>query len=274
MTTFTSLQPDDLDTTAVQRPTKKRRAALALAGVLACAMPVLFTLNITRMLLTGVLPDHRFHQLTGQGEILFALWLWPIGAMLRAGWGGRRPATWTGYMHLSLIATGALTAAVAPGGGAPFLVAVIAIGGAVLWAVLPARPRLRVGLQVDPLMAPIALLGSALLLPYALDQLGLQNAATGHHAKNPHFFDQAWIAVDMATLALLAALVPAARGLARWFAGGMIVLGAAGLALGEDVVVFAGLLAVGMAAAVARAVITRSQVSVAGVASRRGLRRG
>ena len=93
MTTHHVTQPlapstPDLPPRAVGRG---RRSLLVVSGLLACAVPAVFTANITRMLLTGVEPDHRFHQLTGQGEILFALWLLPILALLRAGWQGRRP---------------------------------------------------------------------------------------------------------------------------------------------------------------------------------------
>jgi hypothetical protein len=235
MTTFTDIQTTP-DVSAPTRPSRKRRAVLTVVGLLNCALPTVFTLNITRMLLTGVHTDHRYHQATGQGEILFALWLVPIVLMLRAGWRGRRPNAALGLQHLSLIGAGIVTAAVAPGGGAPFLVAVISGTGILLWAALPTRPRLRMPAQTDPLLAPVALLCSAVLIPYAAGQLALQNAATtGFHAANPHFFDQAWIAVAIAVMALLAALLPAARGLASWVAGSLVVLGSAGLVLGESV---------------------------------------
>ncbi|QNN53233.1 hypothetical protein [Nocardioides mesophilus] len=258
MTSNIRTQPIPAELTVLARPSRKRRAALVVAGAITCALPLVFTLNITRMLATGVLPDHRFHQLTGQGEILFALWLWPIIALLRAGWQGRCPGTWAGYLHLAVITAGIACAAAAPGGGAPFLVAVIAITGALLWAVLPQRPQLRATVQVDPLLAPVALVSSALLLRYAVDQVALQNAATtGHHAHNPHFFDQAWIAVALTCIALLAALVPAARSLARWVAGSLVTLGVAGLALGESTPLFAAFLGLGVAAGLAHLVVRR-----------------
>ncbi|KRE92793.1 hypothetical protein ASG76_15095 [Nocardioides sp. Soil774] len=233
-------------TTALPVPSRSRRAVLVLVGLLNCALPTVFTLNITRMLLTGELSEHRYHQLTGQGEILFALWLVPIVLMLRAGWRGRRPAAATGLHHLVLIGTGVVAATLAPGGGAPFLVAVVTVTGALLWAALPARPRLRLPLRIDPLLAPLALVGSALLVAYAIDQLALQDAATtGFHSSNPHFFDQAWIALTLAAMGLLAALLPAARRSVRWVALALVVLGGAGLALGEGAPVHGGLLVLG-----------------------------
>ena len=256
MTSLIAHQSTVHTTTSTGRPSRARRAVLVAVGVLNCALPVVFTLNITRMLLTGVLPDHRFHQATGQGEILFALWLLPVLALLHAGWHGRRPGTAVGFAHLVLAGSGVVCAAVAPGGGAPFLVGVIVAGGALLWAVLPQRPTLRREVRVDPVLAPIALAGSAVLLPYAVGQLAMQNAArSGFHSLNPHFFDQAWIAVTMSLLALLAALVPAVRSLAGWFASAMVVLGGAGLAFGESTPWSAGVLGLGLAAATALLVV-------------------
>jgi hypothetical protein len=218
----------------------------------------MFAVNITRTLLTGELADHRFHQLTGQGELLCALWLLPMLLLLRAGWHGRRPGTAAGWAHVALVAAGVVCAAAAPGGGAPVLVAVILVTGTLLWAALPLRPVLRGPVRIDPLLAPLALAGSALLLPYAVDQLAAQNAVTGGlHAENPHFFDQAWIAVTMTALAVVAALLPAARVLGLGFAASMAVLGGAGLALDEGAAWSGTVVAVGVAAAVATVVVRR-----------------
>ena len=252
MTSITGSEPTIAhpSTTTVDPPSRGRRAALAVVAVLNCALPTIFTINLTRMLLTGELSVHRFHQATGQGLILCALWLLPILAMLRAGWQGRRPSTAVGYLHLVLIVAGSVCTAVAPGGGAPFLVGIIAVTGALLWLALPLRPQLRGPVQIDPLLAPIALTGSALLLPYAVDQLSLQNAATGHHAQNPHFFDMAWISVTLTCIGFLAALKPALRALAGWFAAGLVVLGVAGITFGESLTWSAAVLVLGLVAAV------------------------
>lgn len=245
-------------TTRAARPGRGRRAVLAVVGLLNCALPTVFTINITRMLMTGELSDHRFHQATGQGLILFALWLLPILSMLRAGWQGRRPSTAAGYLHLVLIVLGVVCAALAPGGGAPFLVGIIALTGALLWLALPQRPQLRGPVQIDPLLAPIALTGSALLLPYAADQIGLQNAATGHHAQNPHYFDMAWISVTLTSLAFLAALKPALRVLGVWFGAGLVVLGTAATAFGENLTWSLAVLTLGLVSTVVGIVRRRS----------------
>lgn len=257
MTTHHVTQPlapstPDLPPRAVGRG---RRSLLVVTGLLACAVPAVFAASITRMLLTGAEPDHRFHQLTGQGEILCALWLLPILALLRAGWHGRRPSPAAGWAHLALGLAGAISAVWAPGGGAPILMVVVGITGALLWASLPVRPRLRVRVQIDPLVMPVALVAGAVLLPYAVDQLALQNAATtGLHAENPHFFDMAWISVTLAAYALLAGLLPAARVLTVGFAAAMLWMGSAGLALGESVSWSLSVLVCGVVAGAAWAV--------------------
>ena len=127
-----------------RKPSRLRRTAVGVTAFLACALPAVFTVNITRMLLTGIEPDHRFHQATGQGLILFALWLGALLPLVRAGWSGADPSTATGSCTSRSLAPASLCAALAPGGGAPFLVGVIVVTGALLWLAMPLRPRLRV----------------------------------------------------------------------------------------------------------------------------------
>ncbi len=216
------------------RPSAARRAAVAVTGVLACAVPVMFTVSILGMLATGTDADHRFHQVTGQGLVLCALWLGGLVPLLRAGWRGRRPSTAAGLLHLAFVGVGALCAVAAPGGGAPALLGVIALTGALVWFALPQRPALRVPVELDPVLAPVALLSAALYTPYALDQIGLQNAATGYHAANPHHFDMAWTVLVLVALAAAAALLPAARALVAGTAVASVVVGLAGLAFTPD----------------------------------------
>ena len=259
MTIHTIPSPVHSSSDSPTRPVGRgRRSLLVVSGVLACAIPAMFAFNITRMLVTGVDSDHRFHQLTGQGEILCALWLLPILALLRAGWQGRRPGTAAGWAHLVLMVVGAGSAVAAQGGGAPVLMAIVGIPGALVWASLPLRPRLLVPVQVDPLLMPVALAASAVLLPYAVDQIALQNESTsGYHADNPHHFDMAWITVTLAGHALLAGLLPAARVLAGGVAVAMLVLGSAGLALDESTPWSLSVLACGVLAAGASVVVRR-----------------
>ncbi|MDR7363418.1 hypothetical protein [Nocardioides marmoribigeumensis] len=232
MTTNTLLPSSS--TSPAARPGAGRRTALAVTGFLACFLPAVFAFNMARFLLTGELPDHRFHQATGQGLLLCAVWLVPLLGLLRAGWAGRRPSAAAGWQHVSFLTVGAVCAAVAPGGGAPSLVAVVAVTGALVWAALPLRPRLLEPVLVDPLVAPLALLATAWFAPYAVGQLQAQDAVTaGNHLHNPHLFDMAWLVGVLMVTGLLAALLPSVRHLVGWLAGPAVVLGAAGLAFGE-----------------------------------------
>jgi hypothetical protein len=242
---------------ATTRPSALRRVALAATGFLTLALPVVFTVNLSRMLLTGVESSHQFHQATGQGLFLCAIWLGALIPLVRAGWSGRRPSSGAAYRHLAFIGSGAVCAVAATGGGAPILVGVIAVTGALLWWALPVRPRLRSVVQVDAVMAPVALLSAAFFTPYAITQIGLQNAATGHHAQNPHFFDMAWMVVTLTVLAGLSALLPAVRSLMWWVAAGTVVLGVAGLAFGESTTWSLLALGLGLLAAAAAAFRTR-----------------
>lgn len=245
--------PDTTATDGHRKPGRWRRAAVVVTGAMACLLPTVFTVNITRMLITGVEADHRFHQATGQGLVLTALWLGALIPLVRAGWSGRRPPVAAGLLHLSFVLVGALLAAFSPGGGAPILMAIIAVPGALLWAALPRRPRLRTRVQLDPLLTPAALFAAAVFTPFAIGQLDLQNAATGYHAQNPHYWDMAWMTITITVVALLGALLPAARRLAVWLAFGGLVTGTAGLAFGESTSWSLLVLTVGLVAGVAAA---------------------
>jgi hypothetical protein len=254
----TTLHPSP---TTAARPTAARRAALAVTGLLACALPTVFTINLTRMLLVGEMSGHRFHQLTGQGLVLCLLWLGSVVPLLRAGWRGRRPATATALMHLAFMGIGTAFAIAAPQGGAPFLMAVIDVTGLLVWWALPVRPRLSGELRIDPLLAPLGLLMAAVSTPYAVAQVRLQHEATGHHAQNPHFFDMAWFAVTLAVLVLLAALRPDLHRLALWGGGAAAFTGAVGVVLGTDLAWTAAALGLGvLVLAASRLSVRRSEL--------------
>ncbi|MFC7496286.1 MULTISPECIES: hypothetical protein [unclassified Nocardioides] len=220
--------------TRPSRPTRLRRTGVAVTAFLTCAMPTVFAFNLSRMLVTGELDEHRFHQLTGQGLLLCALWLGGIIPLVRAGWAGRRPSSAAGILHLAFMATGALTAAAATGGGAPALLGVIGVPGALLWLALPVRPQVRLPARIDPVLAPVALVAAAVWAPYAIDQIALQNAATGHHAQNPHYFDMAWMVATLVVVGLAGAILPAVRRLTLVAGGGLVWTGAMGVLLGVD----------------------------------------
>jgi len=227
--------PRTTDTTT--RPRARRRTAVAVTGAIACLLPTVWTVNFLRMLVTGDLAEHRFHQLTGQGLLLTALWLGAVVPLVVAGWRGRRPATAPALLHLAFVGVGTGCAIAAPQGGAPSLMVLIAVTGALVWLALPVRPRLRgTGIELAPASLAASLLVSAAVAPYAVAQIGLQHLATGHHSHNPHYFDMAWLVLTLAAVGLVGSLVGSARGLQVWAGAGVLATGVAMLALGEGVV--------------------------------------
>lgn len=229
---LTHTEPTVLSTPTTPRPL--RRVAIGVTGFLAAALPTIWTVNLTRFLVTGELAEHRYHQLTGQGLLLTTLWLLAVVPLVVAGWRGQRPSSAAGVLHLAFVGTGAACAVAATGGGAPSLLVLIALTGGLLWLALPVRPRLRLPVRIDPLLMPVALVTGAVCTPYVLDQLALQNAATGHHAQNPHFFDMAWLVGVLVVVAVAAAALPAVRRLGVLAGAGFVWTGAMGLLLDID----------------------------------------
>ena len=233
------------------RPRARRRVAVAVTGIVGCLLPTVWTFNLLRMLLTGDLAEHRFHQLTGQGLLLVAIWLGSLVPLVVAGWRGRRPGVGPALLHLTFVVVGVGCALAAPQGGARELMVVIGVTGALVWLAIPRRPRLRGAVvELAPASLAAALLVSAAVAPYVVAQIGLQHAATGHHAQNPHYFDMAWMLLVLAVVGVLGSLLRDARGLQLWAGAGTAATGIAMLALGEGatggtVFVVAGALLVG-----------------------------
>jgi hypothetical protein len=216
------------------RPRTWRRVAVAVTGVVACLLPTVWTVNFLRMLATGELADHRFHQLTGQGLLLTALWLGALVPVVLAAWQGRRPGTGPAIQHLAFTGVGIACALAAPQGGSRALMVIITVTGALLWLAVPRRTRPRdAAVDIAPVSLAAALLLSAAVAPYAVGQVDLQHAATGLHADNPHYFDMAWLVLVFAVLGVAGAVLRSARGLQVWAGGGVALTGIAMLATGE-----------------------------------------
>jgi hypothetical protein len=215
-------------TPAPARPTRGRRTAVALTGALACLAPTVWSVAIVVQLATGTEADHRFHQVTGQGLLLCALWLAGLVPMVRAGWRGVAPSAATVAQAALFAGAGLAMGLLAPGAGAlPVAVATV-VTTAALWAALPVRPRMRGMLdQVDPVLAPVVLLAAALVTPFAAGEVELQHTSGDEHAHMAHYFDMAWVSVALVLVGGLAALAPAARRRALWTTGGLVVIGAA-----------------------------------------------
>src|SRR5215212_2989654 len=129
---------------ATTRPSALRRVAVVGTGVLAGALPTMWGISTVGELVVGAERDHLFHQLTGQGLMLSALWLGALLPLLVAGWQGVRPSAAAAFAHVAVVAGAAVAAALAPGNGGAFVAAIAAVTGALVWAALPRRPRLAV----------------------------------------------------------------------------------------------------------------------------------
>ena len=171
---MTTLAP--LDRCTPLRPSALRRTAVVASGVLACALPTLWTAGTVAELATGAERDHLFHQVTGQGLLLGAIWLGGLLPLLVAGW-RRRPGPVSAALHLCVAVGAVVAAALAPGNGGLFVAAVVLVTGALVWAALPQRPRLVPG-GIDPVLAPIALAAAAMFVPFVLTEAGLQRGCT------------------------------------------------------------------------------------------------
>jgi hypothetical protein len=213
---------------ASTRPGWGRRTAVAVTGLLACLAPTVWFVAVVVELATGTEADHRFHQVTGQGLLLCALWLAGLVPMVRAGWRGVAPSAVTVAQAGLFAGAGLAMGLLAPGAGAlPVAIATV-VTTALLWAALPVRPGMR-GLlgHLDPVLAPVVLLTAALVTPFVAGEVELQNTSGDEHAHMAHYFDMAWLAVALVLVGALAAVAPAARRRALWTTGGLVVVGAA-----------------------------------------------
>jgi hypothetical protein len=242
-----------LDRTPV-RPSALRRTAIAATGVLACLLPTVWTAGVVAELVTGAERDHLFHQFTGQGLMLGALWLGGLLPLLIAGWRGVRPSPVAAALHLAVVAGAVVAAALSPGNGGLVVAGIVVVTGALVWTALPLRPRV-VPSGVDAVLAPLALAAAALFVPFVIGEAGLQNAMHDEHADFSHNFDMVWIGVALVLAAVAAATLPAARRLALWAMVGIAVVGGARFTFTPDTtwsLLTAGLGLVGAAATAAR----------------------
>jgi len=219
---------------AVRRPSVLRRAAVVATGLLAVALPTAWGVSSAVQIVTGAERDHLFHQLTGQGVLLDVLWIVPLALLVRAGWRGTRPGTAAVLGHVSVAVGAVVAAALAPGNGGALVAGLVVGTGALLWFAVPVRPRL-MRIDVDPVLAPLALALAALLTPYALGQGALQRAFADEHARMSHYFDMAWLGSVVVVAAVCSALVPAARRLAFVAAAATLLLGGCRFLLTTDV---------------------------------------
>jgi hypothetical protein len=228
---MSTLAPTPVETAS--RPSALRRSALALTGVAAGALPLAWGISSLVQLVTGAEPEHRFHQLTGQGVLLAVLWLGALLPLLVAGWRGRRPAPAAAVAHVALVVGVVIAGLLAPGNGGLLLAGIVVVTGGLIWLALPVRPG-RPAARLDPLLAPAALAAAALYAPFVIDQAARQRAFADEHARMSHYFDMAWLGTLVVLLLVAAALIPAARRLALAAGASSVVIGLARLVFTSD----------------------------------------
>jgi hypothetical protein len=245
-------------TTPPTRPSRRRRVALAATGFLTLALPLLWGVGALVMLVSGQQTDHRFHQLTGQGVLLCAAWALGPAALLVAAWRGRRTTERAGLAHLAFVVAAVVTAVAVPMSGGLVLGVLVAVTGALLWWALPERPAVRRSFgDLDPVLAPLALLSAALFAPYVVDQRHLQLTRHDEHASMSHYFDMVWLSLVVVAWLLVAALCRSARGLAVLAGGITAVVGLAGLVWERQTTWFLLAVVLGTVTAVAAALRSR-----------------
>jgi hypothetical protein len=170
-------------------------------------------------------PDQEIHAVHNAvvASLLLVLTAAPMIAVARDPEGAIRPLAILGVLTIAGLVAMAL--ALAPD---PFILPVLILIG-VLWWLAPSREgAFPQGLPSVPMLA-LVLAGAVLLVPYALENAGLQR--TDHasdHAAFYHWVETSFTALGIVLVGLLAALRPRGFRMATWLAGlTLAVLGAA-----------------------------------------------
>jgi hypothetical protein len=110
----------------------------------------------------------------------------------------------------------------------PFILPVLVFIG-VLWWLVPTRDGAIPPGRMSPIMGALVIAGAVLLLPFAVEQAGLQRTdRTSDHAAFYHWVEMAFTSVGIVLVGLVAALRPYAFRMATLSAGlALAVLGAA-----------------------------------------------
>ena len=170
-------------------------------------------------------PDQEIHAVHNAvvASLLIILTAPPMLAVARAPERAIRPLVILAVLAVAGLAAMAL--ALTPD---PFILPVLVLIGVLWWlapsregAVPPGRPSL--------VMLAIVLAGAVLLVPYAIENAGLQRTDhTSDHAAFFHWVEASFTAAGIVLVGLLAALRPRAFRMATWCAGlALAVLGAA-----------------------------------------------
>jgi hypothetical protein len=187
-------------------PSRLRLLGFRVALVFAGLLPLMWGVSSVQGALGG--GTHLVHDLVAAGVVLSMLWLAPLVAMWRP-W--RFPPALLCYL---VFVFAGVIAAVLSSSNVEVAVILALQAGLVTLAHPARRAAMRGSVVISPLLMPVALLAAAGLARYAVAEAALQ-ASGDSHAIVAHYFDQAWYALAVALLGVLAAL----RGDVRRFAG-------------------------------------------------------
>jgi hypothetical protein len=170
-------------------------------------------------------PDQEIHAVHNAvvAALLLVLTVPPMIAVARAPERAIRPLVI--LAALTIAGLSAMAVALTPD---PFILPVLVFVG-VLWWLAPTRDGVIPPGRMSPIMVALVIAGAVLLLPFAIEQAGLQRTdRTSDHAAFFHWVEMAFTSAGIVLVGLVAALRPVAFLMATWSAGlGLAVLGAA-----------------------------------------------
>ena len=200
-----------------------RLTAMRFIAWLLAAVGVVFGLFTIVFGIVG--PDQEIHAVHNAvvASLLLVLTAPPMVAVARAPERAIRPLVILAALTVAGLA--AMAVALTPD---PFILPVLVLIG-VLWWLAPSRKGAVPAGRMSPIMLGLVVAGAVLLLPFAVEQAGLQRTdRTSDHAAFYHWVEMAFTAAGIALIGLVAALRPATFRMATWSAGlALAVLGAA-----------------------------------------------
>ena len=170
-------------------------------------------------------PDQEIHAVHNAvvASLLLVLTAPPMIAVARAPERAIHPLVILGV--LAIAGLFAMALALTPD---PFILPVLILIG-VLWWLAPTREGAVPPGRMSVAMVALVIASAVLLLPYAIDQAGLQRTDhTSDHAAFYHWVETSFTAAGIVVVGLVAALRPRAFRMATWCAGlALAILGAA-----------------------------------------------
>ena len=176
-------------------------------------------------------PDQEIHAVHNAivASLLIVLTAPPMVAVARAPARAIRPLVILAALAVAGLAAMAL--ALTPD---PFILPVLVMIG-VLWLLAPSREGALPPGRPSFVMLAFVLAGAVLLVPYAIDNAGLQRTDhTSDHAAFFHWVETSFTAAGIVLVGLVAALRPHAFRMATWCAGlALAIIGAASVLFGQ-----------------------------------------